>query len=214
VSSMPWLQAENSSCGENEFYNQTSGSCQACPQCQPGQEPYMVLPWFKGTGLGLSQVLPWFKGTGLGLSQVLPWFKGTGLGLFQVLPWFKVALNKSGKFSKGKYEICRRHKDCDSLYRATVLTPGTPESDAECGPCLPGPSSIHLGPWKEGGGPEEVLTGRTTPLSGSRSGTRSRFLINERSAAAMPARPQTPRLRFLFSRNTTAGSKAASACPA
>lgn len=44
----------------------------------------------------------------------------------------------AGKFSKGKYEICRRHKDCDSLYRATVLTPGTLESDAECGPCLPG----------------------------------------------------------------------------
>uniref|UniRef100_A0A8C2IF95 Ectodysplasin A receptor n=1 Tax=Cyprinus carpio TaxID=7962 RepID=A0A8C2IF95_CYPCA len=44
----------------------------------------------------------------------------------------------AGKFSKGKYEICRRHKDCDSLYRATILTPGTLESDAECGPCLPG----------------------------------------------------------------------------
>ncbi|KAG7280379.1 hypothetical protein CRUP_035821 [Coryphaenoides rupestris] len=26
-----------------------------------------------------------------------------------------------GKYSKGKYEICRRHKDCDALYRATVL---------------------------------------------------------------------------------------------
>ncbi len=44
----------------------------------------------------------------------------------------------AGKFSKGKYEICRRHKDCDSLYRATILTQGTLESDAECGPCLPG----------------------------------------------------------------------------
>lgn len=43
-----------------------------------------------------------------------------------------------GKYSKGKYEICRRHKDCDALYRATVLIQGTPESDAECGPCLPG----------------------------------------------------------------------------
>ncbi|KAJ0070074.1 hypothetical protein NL108_002398, partial [Boleophthalmus pectinirostris] len=43
-----------------------------------------------------------------------------------------------GKYSKGKYEICRRHKDCDALYRATVLIAGTPESDAECGPCLPG----------------------------------------------------------------------------
>lgn len=43
-----------------------------------------------------------------------------------------------GKYSKGKYEICRRHKDCDALYKATVRVPGTPESDAECGPCLPG----------------------------------------------------------------------------
>ncbi|XP_055734031.1 tumor necrosis factor receptor superfamily member EDAR-like isoform X2 [Salvelinus fontinalis] len=44
----------------------------------------------------------------------------------------------AGKYSKGKYEICRRHKDCEGLYRATVLTPGTPDSDADCGPCLPG----------------------------------------------------------------------------
>ncbi|KAM3862387.1 tumor necrosis factor receptor superfamily member EDAR [Diretmus argenteus] len=43
-----------------------------------------------------------------------------------------------GKYSKGKYEICRRHKDCDALYRATVLVAGTPDSDAECGHCLPG----------------------------------------------------------------------------
>lgn len=43
-----------------------------------------------------------------------------------------------GKYSKGKYEICRRHKDCDALYKATVRLAGTPESDAECGPCLPG----------------------------------------------------------------------------
>ncbi|KAG7463731.1 hypothetical protein MATL_G00179770 [Megalops atlanticus] len=91
VSTLPLLRAEYSSCGENEFYNQTSGSCKPCPQCQPGQEPYMQL-----------------------------------------------LQCPAGKFSKGKYEICRRHKDCDALYRATVLTPGTPESDAECGPCLPG----------------------------------------------------------------------------
>ncbi|KAI1885418.1 hypothetical protein AGOR_G00219950 [Albula goreensis] len=102
VSSMPWLQAENSSCGENEFYNQTSGSCQACPQCQPGQEPYM------NCGYGTKD------------------------------EDYNCVACPAGKFSKGKYEICRRHKDCDSLYRATVLTPGTPESDAECGPCLPG----------------------------------------------------------------------------
>uniref|UniRef100_A0A8C7NYM1 Tumor necrosis factor receptor superfamily member EDAR death domain-containing protein n=1 Tax=Oncorhynchus mykiss TaxID=8022 RepID=A0A8C7NYM1_ONCMY len=43
-----------------------------------------------------------------------------------------------GKYSKGKYEICRRHKDCEGLYRATVLKPGTPDNDADCGPCLPG----------------------------------------------------------------------------
>ncbi|XP_061926477.1 tumor necrosis factor receptor superfamily member EDAR [Entelurus aequoreus] len=43
-----------------------------------------------------------------------------------------------GKYSKGKYEICRRHKDCDALYKAAVRVAGTPDSDAECGPCLPG----------------------------------------------------------------------------
>uniref|UniRef100_A0A8C8E2Y1 TNFR-Cys domain-containing protein n=1 Tax=Oryzias sinensis TaxID=183150 RepID=A0A8C8E2Y1_9TELE len=43
-----------------------------------------------------------------------------------------------GKYSKGKYEICRRHKDCNALYKATVREPGTAEKDAECGPCLPG----------------------------------------------------------------------------
>ncbi|XP_071197407.1 tumor necrosis factor receptor superfamily member EDAR-like isoform X3 [Salvelinus alpinus] len=43
-----------------------------------------------------------------------------------------------GKYSKGKYEICRRHKDCEGLYRATVLKPGTPDNDADCGSCLPG----------------------------------------------------------------------------
>lgn len=37
-----FASAEYSSCGEYEFFNQTSNSCQACPQCQPGQEPYMV----------------------------------------------------------------------------------------------------------------------------------------------------------------------------
>uniref|UniRef100_A0A6Q2Z181 Tumor necrosis factor receptor superfamily member EDAR death domain-containing protein n=1 Tax=Esox lucius TaxID=8010 RepID=A0A6Q2Z181_ESOLU len=44
----------------------------------------------------------------------------------------------AGKYSKGKYEICRRHKDCEGLYRATVLRPGTADSDSDCGPCLPG----------------------------------------------------------------------------
>lgn len=43
VSSM-LVSGEYSSCGEYEFFNQTSNSCQACPQCQPGQEPHMVRP--------------------------------------------------------------------------------------------------------------------------------------------------------------------------
>lgn len=94
--------AEYSSCGEYEFFNQTSNSCQACPQCQPGQEPYMTC------GYGVKD------------------------DDFTCVPC------PQGKYSKGKYEICRRHKDCDALYRATVLVAGTPESDAECGPCLPG----------------------------------------------------------------------------
>lgn len=42
------------------------------------------------------------------------------------------------KFSKGGYQICRRHKDCEGFFRATVLMPGDMENDAECGPCLPG----------------------------------------------------------------------------
>ncbi|KAF7666779.1 hypothetical protein LDENG_00090900 [Lucifuga dentata] len=94
--------AEYSSCGEYEFFNQTSNSCQACPQCQPGQEPHMIC------GYGVKDED------------------------FACVPC------PQGKYSKGKYEICRRHKDCDALYRATVLVLGTPESDAECGPCLPG----------------------------------------------------------------------------
>ncbi|KAL7866253.1 hypothetical protein SRHO_G00115000 [Serrasalmus rhombeus] len=102
VSSVCVLRAEYSSCGENEFYNHTSSSCQPCPQCQPGQEPNLSCGY------------------------------GTKDEDYACVPC------PAGKFSKGKYEICRRHKDCDSLYRATMLTPGTPQSDAECGPCLPG----------------------------------------------------------------------------
>ncbi|XP_048883095.1 tumor necrosis factor receptor superfamily member EDAR [Brienomyrus brachyistius] len=102
VSTLSVLRAEYSTCGENEYYNQTSSSCQACPECQPGQEPYM------GCGDGV-------KDEDYGCTPC-----------------------PAGKFSKGKYEFCRRHKDCDSMYRATVRTPGTSESDAECGPCLPG----------------------------------------------------------------------------
>ncbi|XP_054643544.1 tumor necrosis factor receptor superfamily member EDAR isoform X2 [Dunckerocampus dactyliophorus] len=94
--------AEYSSCGEYEFLNQTSNSCQACPQCQPGQEPHMTC------GYGVKD------------------------------DDFSCAPCPHGKYSKGKYEICRRHKDCDALYKATVRVAGTPDSDAECGPCLPG----------------------------------------------------------------------------
>ncbi|KAL4608859.1 tumor necrosis factor receptor superfamily member EDAR-like [Arapaima gigas] len=102
ITAVPLLMAEYSSCGENEFYNQTDGTCQPCPPCQPGQEPYM------NCGYGIKDED------------------------YDCVPC------PAGKFSKGKYEICRRHKDCNALYRATVLTPGTPESDAECGSCLPG----------------------------------------------------------------------------
>uniref|UniRef100_A0A672HJX3 Ectodysplasin A receptor n=1 Tax=Salarias fasciatus TaxID=181472 RepID=A0A672HJX3_SALFA len=90
--------AEYSSCGEYEFFNQTSNSCQACPQCQPGQEPHMTC------GYGVKDED------------------------FACVPC------PQGKYSKGKYEICRRHKDCDALYKATVRVAGTPDSDAECGP--------------------------------------------------------------------------------
>lgn len=35
-------KAEDSNCGENEYHNQTTGLCQQCPPCRPGEEPYMV----------------------------------------------------------------------------------------------------------------------------------------------------------------------------
>ncbi|XP_052004464.1 tumor necrosis factor receptor superfamily member EDAR-like [Xyrauchen texanus] len=95
------VSAEYSNCGENEFYNYTSNSCQPCPQCQPGQEPYM------NCGYGTKDE----DYNCIGVS--------------------------SGKFSKGKYEICRRHKDCDSLYRATALTPELPRG-RRVRQCLPG----------------------------------------------------------------------------
>ncbi|KTF91898.1 hypothetical protein cypCar_00036399, partial [Cyprinus carpio] len=69
-------------------------------------------------------------------SQLLPLLLNCGYGSKD--DDYSCVACPAGKFSKGKYEICRRHKDCDSLYRATILTPGTLESDAECGPCLPG----------------------------------------------------------------------------
>ncbi|XP_074515767.1 tumor necrosis factor receptor superfamily member EDAR [Sebastes fasciatus] len=97
-----FASAEYSQCGEYEFFNQTSNTCQACPQCQPGQEPQMTC------GYGVKDED------------------------FACVPC------PQGKYSKGKYEICRRHKDCDALYKATVRVAGTPDSDAECGPCLQG----------------------------------------------------------------------------
>ncbi|XP_072807307.1 tumor necrosis factor receptor superfamily member EDAR isoform X2 [Vicugna pacos] len=94
--------AEYSSCGENEFYNQTTGLCHACPQCGLGEEPYLSCGY------------------------------GTKDEDYGCVPC------PAEKFSKGGYQICRRHKDCEGFFRATVLTPGDAENDAECGPCLPG----------------------------------------------------------------------------
>lgn len=42
VSLMCSATAEYSNCGENEYYNQTTGLCHECPQCGPGEEPYLV----------------------------------------------------------------------------------------------------------------------------------------------------------------------------
>ncbi|XP_038597740.1 tumor necrosis factor receptor superfamily member EDAR [Tachyglossus aculeatus] len=102
VSLMYSARAEYSNCGENEYYNQTTGMCHGCPQCEPGEEPYMTCGY------------------------------GTKDEDYGCVPC------PSEKFSKGGYQICRRHKDCEGFFRATVLTPGDTENDAECGPCLPG----------------------------------------------------------------------------
>ncbi|XP_028906973.1 tumor necrosis factor receptor superfamily member EDAR [Ornithorhynchus anatinus] len=102
VSLMFTARAEYSNCGENEYYNQTTGMCHGCPQCEPGEEPYMTCGY------------------------------GTKDEDYGCVPC------PSEKFSKGGYQICRRHKDCEGFFRATVLTPGDTENDAECGPCLPG----------------------------------------------------------------------------
>ncbi|XP_006883884.1 PREDICTED: tumor necrosis factor receptor superfamily member EDAR [Elephantulus edwardii] len=102
VSLMYSARAEYSNCGENEYYNQTTGLCQECPQCGPGEEPYMSCGY------------------------------GTKDEDYDCVPC------PAEKFSKGGYQICRRHKDCEGFFRATVLTPGDTENDAECGPCLPG----------------------------------------------------------------------------
>ncbi|XP_078078944.1 tumor necrosis factor receptor superfamily member EDAR [Mustelus asterias] len=92
----------SSECEENEYFNQTTGVCQACPQCQSGEEPVL------NCGYGV-------KDESYSCQPCQP-----------------------GKFSKGVYQTCRRHKDCEGFFRATVLTPGTAEIDAECGPCIPG----------------------------------------------------------------------------
>uniref|UniRef100_A0A3Q2KV44 Tumor necrosis factor receptor superfamily member EDAR n=1 Tax=Equus caballus TaxID=9796 RepID=A0A3Q2KV44_HORSE len=102
VSLMCSTRAEYSNCGENEYYNQTTGLCHECPQCGPGEEPYLSCGY------------------------------GTKDEDYGCVPC------PAEKFSKGGYQICRRHKDCEGFFRATVLTPGDMENDAECGPCLPG----------------------------------------------------------------------------
>ncbi|XP_041440128.1 tumor necrosis factor receptor superfamily member EDAR isoform X3 [Xenopus laevis] len=102
VSLLCSAHADYGNCGENEYYNQTTGMCQSCPECEPGEEPYM------SCGYG---------------------FKDED---FDCIPC------QSGKYSKGGYQICRRHKDCEGFFRATILTHGDRENDAECGPCLPG----------------------------------------------------------------------------
>ncbi|NXP77023.1 EDAR factor, partial [Ramphastos sulfuratus] len=96
------VSAEYSNCGENEYYNQTTGMCHDCPKCEPGEEPYMTCGY------------------------------GTKDEDYGCIPC------PSEKFSRGGYQICRRHKDCEGFFRATVMTPGDQENDAECGPCLPG----------------------------------------------------------------------------
>ncbi|XP_069492972.1 tumor necrosis factor receptor superfamily member EDAR isoform X2 [Ambystoma mexicanum] len=94
--------SEYSNCGENEYYNQTTGMCHSCPECGPGEEPY------KNCGYGT-------KDEDYGCTPC-----------------------PSGKYSRGGYQLCRRHKDCEGFFRATVLTTGNAEKDSECGPCLPG----------------------------------------------------------------------------
>ncbi|XP_069060592.1 tumor necrosis factor receptor superfamily member EDAR isoform X3 [Pleurodeles waltl] len=96
------VHAEHSNCGENEYYNQTTGLCQSCPECEPGEEPNMTC------GYGA-------KDDDYGCTPC-----------------------PAGKYSRGGYQMCRRHKDCEGFYRATVLTHGNAEKDSECGPCLPG----------------------------------------------------------------------------
>ncbi|XP_066121041.1 tumor necrosis factor receptor superfamily member EDAR isoform X2 [Saccopteryx bilineata] len=125
---MPWLpvlvvslmcsaRAEYSNCGENEYYNQTTGLCHECPQCGPGEEPYLVRLPAQPPDHSLLDLSCGY---------------GTKDEDYGCIPC------PAEKFSKGGYQICRRHKDCEGFFRATVLMPGDMENDAECGPCLPG----------------------------------------------------------------------------
>ncbi|KAM8976205.1 tumor necrosis factor receptor superfamily member EDAR [Pelodytes ibericus] len=142
------VQADYANCGENEYYNQTTGECHSCPECEPGEEPSM------NCGYGT-------KDEGYSCTPCPP-----------------------GKYSRGGYQICRRHKDCEGFYRATVLTPGDNKRDAECGACLPGfymlenrPQNIYgmvchscmLAPpnVKECSGSPVVISGGSTSTKGS-----------------------------------------------
>ncbi|KAL0620037.1 Tumor necrosis factor receptor superfamily member EDAR [Plecturocebus cupreus] len=129
-------RAEYSNCGENEYYNQTTGLCQECPLCGPGEEPYLGcseetqrLEPKSGKERGKPRA-------GAGSWGALQLGQSCGYGAkdedYGCVPC------PAEKFSKGGYQICRRHKDCEGFFRATVLTPGDMENDAECGPCLPG----------------------------------------------------------------------------
>lgn len=54
----------------------------------------------------LCPILPW--------PVLRLWHQGRGLP----------AAFACGEVLKGGYQICRRHKDCEGFFRATVLTPG------------------------------------------------------------------------------------------
>lgn len=58
VSLMCSAKAEDSNCGENEYHNQTTGLCQQCPPCRPGEEPYMVRTSLGPGALGSRGVYP------------------------------------------------------------------------------------------------------------------------------------------------------------
>lgn len=59
VSLLCSAKAEYSNCGENEYYNQTTGLCHECPQCGPGEEPYLVRPLPATLGPGQLSSITW-----------------------------------------------------------------------------------------------------------------------------------------------------------